>query len=318
MVLKQGRYVARLDRERCNRCGLCHEACPGHAVDFDGLSAAFFGDISEDMAVGRYLGSYVGHALDESVRYDSSSGGIVSALLIHALEKGLIDGALVTRMRRDDPLASEPFLARTREEILAAARSKYCPVAGNTVLREVLDSEDRIAVVGLPCHIQGLRKAEQCIPRLAEQIRYHISFACNLNFSFQGTTRCTLCSDMLGELSDLTCGDASIPLATQAGGAGSSFVVSRTSAADELLESAASHRVVELSELELKDLLSLQDHALSHKRKLQARLRLFRLAGRSVPVYRQKLLKPVRADYFSTLKLYAARFALSGNRGQNE
>ncbi len=40
--------------------------------------------------------------------------------------------------------------------------------------------------------------------------------------------RCTLCSDMLGELSDLTCGDAWIPEVMQADKVGSSFVVSRT------------------------------------------------------------------------------------------
>jgi coenzyme F420 hydrogenase subunit beta len=367
MVLKKGRYVAGLDKERCNRCGLCYEACPGHGVDFEGLGAALFGDIPEDMAAGRYLACYVGHAIDRSVRFNGASGGIVSALLIFALQEGLIDGALVTRMRRDAPLTPEPFIARTREEVLSAAGSKNCPVAANTALREVLDSDDRIAVVGLPCHIQGLRKAEQRIGKLAEQIRYHISLACSLNFSFLGTARflgnvgvdpdsvaalhyrgrgwpgdvlihlkdgsrrtvpgaeyhrqlgpyslrrCTLCSDMLGELSDLTCGDACVPQIMQTDRAGSSFVISRTSEAEELLENAASQKAVELSELDLRDLLAAQGHALFKKRKLRARLRLFRLAGQSVPVYRQKLLPPARADCLSTIKLYAVRFALSGN-----
>ncbi len=270
MVRKKGRYVARLDKDRCNRCGLCHEACPGHEVDFEKLGAALFGDIPEDTAVGRYLGSYVGHATDKVVGHNSASGATVSALLVHALEEGLIDGALVTRMRRDDPLTPEPFIARTREEILSACGSKYCPVPANTALQEVLGGNDRIAVVGLPCHIQGLRKAEQRIPKLAQQIRYHISLTCSLDFSFQGTTRCTLCSDMLGELSDLTCGDASIPQIMSTDRAGSSFVVSRTPVAEELLESAASHGAVELSELELKDLLTSQGHALFEKRKLYA------------------------------------------------
>jgi coenzyme F420 hydrogenase subunit beta len=367
MAVKKGRYVPQLDKGRCNRCGLCHEACPGHGVDFEGLSVALFGDIPEDTAVGRYLGCYVGHAMDRGVRYNGASGGIVSSLLIFALQEGLIDGALVTRMRRDDPLTPEPFIARTREEILSAAGSKYCPVATNTVIQEVLDSDDRIAVVGLPCHIQGFRKAERCIPKLAKQVRYRISLACSLNFSFRGTERfienlgiasdsvevfqyrgrgwpgsvlirlndgtkrtvpypecyrqlgpyclrrCTLCSDMLGELSDLTCGDAWVPQIMRTDKAGSSFVVSRTSEAEELLESAASKGAVELSELELEDLLASQGHALFKKRKLQARMRLFKLAGQSVPVYRQKLLSPIRADYINTMKLYAARYALSGN-----
>ena len=64
--------------------------------------------------------------------------------------------------------------------------------------------------------------------------------------------RCTLCSDMLGELSDLTCGDAWVYRVMQADKLGSSFVVSRTAEAEELLEAAASNEAVELSELGLR------------------------------------------------------------------
>jgi len=380
MVVKKGRYVPQLEKRRCNRCGLCHEACPGHSVDFERLNDALFGGISEDITLGRYLGCYVGHAVDESVRCNSASGGLVSSLLIFALEQGLIDGALVTRMCRDDPLKPEPFIARTREEILSAARSKYCPVATNAVLQELFESDDRIAVVGLPCHIQGIRKAEQRIPQLAQQVRYRISLVCSLNFNFRGTERflqnlgiasesvaafeyrgcgwpgsvlvrlkdgtewmipytecyrqlgpyslrrCTLCSDMLGELSDLTCGNArtedpkrdrphlgTLPEIARTDSLGSSFAVSRTSEAEELLEYAASNGAIELSELDLRDLLASQNQALFKKQKLNARMHLSKLAGHSVPQYGQKLLPPTRADYVHSLKFYAARYVLSGH-----
>ncbi len=379
MVVKKGRYVPQWEKRRCNRCGLCYEACPGHSVDFEGLNNALFGDIPEEIALGRYLGCYVGHAVDESVRYSSASGGLVSSLLVFALEQGLIDGALMTRMSHDNPLKPEPFIARTKAEILSAARSKHCPVATNTALQEVLESSDRIAVVGLPCQIQGIRKAEQQIAQLARQIRYRISLACSLNFRFGGTERflqdlgiapksvaafeyrgcgwpgsvlvrlkdgaewtipcaecyrqlgpyslrrCTLCSDMLGELSDLTCGDAWIgdpepdlprwgilPEIAQTDSLGRSFAVSRTAAAEELLEYAASNGAVELSELDARELIAGQNHALFKKRKLGARMLLSRLAGQSVPQYGQKLLPPTRADYIQSLRFYAARYVLSG------
>ncbi len=379
MVVKKGRYVPQWDKPLCNRCGLCYEACPGHSVDFQGISDALFGDIPENIALGRYLGCYVGHATDESIRCSSASGGLVSSLLIFALEHGLIDGALVTRMCRDDPLQPESFIARTKEEILAAASSTYGPVPVNATLQEILGSDDRIAVVGLPCHIQGIRKAEQRIPELARQIRYRISLACSMNFSFRGTERflqnlgitpanvaafeyrgwgwpgsvlvrlkdgaectipyaecyrqlgpyslwrCTLCSDMLGELSDLTCGDAwtrdsgrdgprlaTLPKIAQTDSLGSSFAVSRTPEAEELLEGAASNGTIELSELDLQDLLAGQNHALFKKRKLGARRLLCRLAGQRVPQYTQKLLPPTRADYLHSLRFYAARYVLSG------
>lgn len=363
----KGCYLPRLDRKKCTRCGLCYEACPGHSVDFESLNDELFGEIPEDVAIGRHLGCYIGHALDEGVRYNCSSGGLVSALLIFALDEGLIDGALVTRMRRDNPLQPEPFIARTRDEILSAAGSKYCPVAAGAALHEILRVEGRYAVVGLPCHIQGLRKAEEHLPSLRERIRYRIGLACSLNFSFRGTElvlrnlgvsfdqiaalqyrgrgwpgsmlirlkngieheiplaqyhrdlrphslrRCTLCSDMLGELSDLTCGDAWLEQVMQADQIGSSFVVTRTSEAEELLEAAASKHAVELSELAVGGLLASQGHALFKKRKLAARIELFRRFGQSVPTYRQKTIEPIQADRADALKFYAARYALSGD-----
>ena len=366
--LKKGCYLPRLDKKRCTRCGLCHRACPGHSVDFESFHDELFGDIPEDIALGRYLGCYIGHAFDKNVRYDCASGGLVSALLVFALEEGLIDGALVTRMRKDDPLRPEPFIARTRDEVLSAAGSKYCPVAAGTALDEILRVDGRYAVVGLPCHIQGLRKAERHMPSLSKRIRYRIAIPCSLNYSFRGTERilknrgiprdrvdmlqyrgrgwpgtmlirlkdgteqtiplaefyrelgpyslrrCTLCSDMLGELSDLTCGDAWIPEVMRADKAGSSFVVSRTAGGEELLEAAASSEAVELSELGLRELLASQGHALFKKRKLQARVQMFKWTGQSVPVYKQRLLAPIRGDYVNTLKFYAARYALSDNR----
>lgn len=363
----KGCYLPRLDRKKCTRCGLCYEACPGHSVDFESLNDELFAEIPQDVALGRHLGCYIGHALDEGIRYNCSSGGLVSALLIFALDEGLIDGALVTRMRRDNPLQPEPFIARTRDEILSAAGSKYCPVAAGAALHEILRVEGRYAVVGLPCHIQGLRKAEENLPRLRERVRYRISLACSLNYSFRGTERvlrnlgvsfdqiaalqyrgrgwpgsmriqlkngteqtiplaeyyrtlrphslrrCTLCSDMLGELSDVTCGDAWLPPVMQTDPIGSSFMVTRTTEAEELLEAAALNHTIELSELAVEELLISQDHALFKKRKLAARIELFRRLGQSVPTYRQPTIAPIPGDRADALKFYAARYALSGD-----
>jgi coenzyme F420 hydrogenase subunit beta len=60
-------------------------------------------------------------------------------------------------------------------------------VAANLRLRDILSSEGKYAVVGLPCHIQGLRKAQTRNRKLREKVALCISIFCGLNMSPMGT-----------------------------------------------------------------------------------------------------------------------------------
>lgn len=186
---KKGIYIPKLNEEKCNQCGTCYKVCPGHEVDFKNLNLEIFGKESEDILIGNYLNYYTGHSTDYDIRYNSASGGLVTQLLIFALEEGIIDGALVTRMKKDNPLEPEPFIARTKDEIIEASKSKYCPVPANIALKEILESKEgeKFAVVGLPCHIHGIRKAEQINKKLKERIVLHFGLFCHHGANFIST-----------------------------------------------------------------------------------------------------------------------------------
>lgn len=186
---KKGIYLPIIDLEVCNDCGICRRACPGGEVDFDALNIELFGKKPDDNLLGNYINCYTGYSTDDSIRHNSSSGGLVTALLIFALEEGIIDGALVTRMKKDQPLEPEPFIARTREEIIEASKSKYCPVPANIALEKILESADneRFAVVGLPCHIHGIRKAQNVDKRLKEKIILAFGLMCGHTPNFKAT-----------------------------------------------------------------------------------------------------------------------------------
>lgn len=183
----EGLYLPQIKWKRCNQCGLCVTVCPGHFVDFEELNLEFFGKRPRDVLLGNYSGCYIGHSNDNDIRYNSSSGGVATQLLIFALEKGIVDGALVARMKKDNPLETEAFIARTRGEILSASKSKYCPVATNVILRQILKENGKFAVVGLPCHIQGIRKAEKIFGMLKKKIALHIGLMCSHTVNFIGT-----------------------------------------------------------------------------------------------------------------------------------
>lgn len=184
---RRGIYVPVVNDELCNECGLCLEACPGQAVDFRQLNLSIFGREPEDPWLGNYIGLYTGYAADYNVRYYASSGGLITALLIYAMEEGIINGALVTRMDPDRPLEPRVIIARNREEVISAGGSKYCMVPANTGLKEIIQGEGKFAVVGLPCHIHGIRKLELVDKRLKDKIVLRLGLMCSNNATLLGT-----------------------------------------------------------------------------------------------------------------------------------
>ncbi|WP_052374312.1 Coenzyme F420 hydrogenase/dehydrogenase, beta subunit C-terminal domain [Methanobacterium sp. SMA-27] len=181
-------YKPIINRKKCDNCNTCFLVCPGYSVDFKSLNKYFFNKEPEDLRIGVYSNCYLGNSVDEDVRYNSSSGGVITSILIYALEKGIIDGALVTRMKKDNPFEPEPFIAKNKEEIIEAAKSKYCPVPLNKLITEILKSENlKIAVVGLPCHIHGIRKAEILNKSLKNKIVLHLGLFCSHTDTFWQT-----------------------------------------------------------------------------------------------------------------------------------
>ena len=185
----RGFYFPKIDLKKCTDCELCYNVCPQTNEDnnFDKLNEFVFGKNQHDILLGNYISCYTGYSTDETLRYNSSSGGTVTQLLISALEDGIIDGALVTRMKRNKPLEPEPFIARTKDEIISAMGSKYCPVPANIMLKEIINGNGKFAVVGLPCHIQGIRKAEMLNSELRDKIVLHFGLLCSAMKSFFGT-----------------------------------------------------------------------------------------------------------------------------------
>jgi coenzyme F420 hydrogenase subunit beta len=180
-----GIYLPVINEHVCNHCGICLKVCPGTGIEH----SEFKDDGTENRLIGNYLNCYVGFATNVNIRFRAASGGLVTGLLKFAKEKGLIDAALTTRFKDEKPLEPEPFIASTINEMLESRGSKYCPVAANICLKEIIEDErdTKYAVIGLPCHIEGLRKAEIIKPYLKNKINYRFGLFCHHGVSFRGT-----------------------------------------------------------------------------------------------------------------------------------
>jgi coenzyme F420 hydrogenase subunit beta len=104
-------------------------------------------------------------------------GGLVSALLLYALEHDMIDAALVSYLEGDGTSwKAIPGVARTKEEILASAGSRYTYSANTMAYFDAIESgAERIALVGMSCQssvppVMKQRKAGKVARRLALNI----------------------------------------------------------------------------------------------------------------------------------------------------
>ena len=187
-TLENDKIVA--DHSRCNTCGRCVSVCPGADFSYPKFNEMLFAIsnnyiISED--IGKYTGIYRGWATDEVIRSRGSSGGAVSAVLCALLSEKYIDGAVVIGERNDSVGEYGAFIAKTEEEILSAAQSKYQFVPVNELIRDVLKMQGKYAFVGLPCQVHGLRKAMDENAVLKERIAYILGIFCGFNMHKDAT-----------------------------------------------------------------------------------------------------------------------------------
>lgn len=171
----------RIDFNSCTGCGRCLKVCPsafllkGTEPDYPYLEEQ------------KDLNCYLAHSPDDNVRLDAASGGFITGLMLHLMKKGQADGAIVARCQGKDPWIAKSFIATTREELLSARASKYAPVSSCVTLREVLKRPGRYVFVGTPCMVEGLRKLQDLMPALKEQIVLAIGLVCAGMASRQST-----------------------------------------------------------------------------------------------------------------------------------
>jgi coenzyme F420 hydrogenase subunit beta len=165
-----------LDKGLCSACGACLDLCPyftffeGQVIATDrcslpeGRCRRFCPQIPPEMPwekpdLGPVREKWMVRAATKGVRTKGQYGGTVSALILLALELGWIGGAILTKSRKTGE--PEGRICRTRSEVLACAGSKFTGSGTLKALNQALrEGEGSLALVGVPCQIQALRRME--------------------------------------------------------------------------------------------------------------------------------------------------------------
>ena len=166
-------------------CTMCTRACPrfrNWESEIDVQRFARERDAQEVYGVGDVV---LAKATDESLVENGQDGGFVSALLIYALEQDLIDAALVSGLEGDgSSWRAVPSVARTKEDVIATAKSRYTYCANLLAYEEAVEGgAERIGLVGMGCMASapGAMQARKA-GKVARRLSLTIGLLCSKTF----------------------------------------------------------------------------------------------------------------------------------------
>ncbi|MFZ0664938.1 MAG: Coenzyme F420 hydrogenase/dehydrogenase, beta subunit C-terminal domain [Acidimicrobiales bacterium] len=158
-------------------CTMCTRACPRFRMWETEIDTYMFGrerTVEEVAGVSKDI--ILARASDPELLQTGQDGGLVSAILIWALEHDVIDAALVSALADGATWKAIPAVVTDRAGVLATAGSRYTYSANTLAYPEAIESgAERIALVGMSCQasvpaVMQARKAGKVARRLSLSI----------------------------------------------------------------------------------------------------------------------------------------------------
>lgn len=385
MILKRGKKlknekILKICQEYCTGCGLCASVnetkfkkdnkgflypqlevrdidlckvvCPaaGNAVNnhLDGTTW------------GKFISCYLGWSSDETIRFEASSGGIITALCIFLLEEKFVDAIIQVKRDFENQMKTVTVVNTSEKEILKCTGSRYTTSEPLMKIKTLIEKDKKYAFVGKPCDVSALKMLQLSKKeRWTDQIEYMFSFFCAgqpsekankklLNelgcntvkdikdFSYRGNgwpgfatvslkngkkakmeyekswmtilgrdvrKCCRFCADGIGEMADISCGDAwhltadGKPDFKEA--AGRNVIFSRTEKGDILLQKLINKKkiTVEKFDPEIDKLRRSQPYHYNRKASLSSLKLAMKLCRREFPLYSNKKLSKFAQNY---------------------
>lgn len=147
-------------------------ACPGSVVAPWGQAP------HRHLSWGPWRRIFTGHARDEELRFAGSSGGALSALLIHALNTGRVDRVLHIAADPEHPTRNVLAWSATEDEVIRNAGSRYASSSPLADVEQALTDGIRTAFVGKPCDVSALRQLATLDHRVDRVFPLMLSFFC--------------------------------------------------------------------------------------------------------------------------------------------
>ncbi len=212
--------------EECKNCASCLLKCP--KTDYFKLEE------SEDE-----LGNYIDIiSARRTGGGDEKKAGAATALLRYAMEKGIIDCAIV--------VGDEPVIVTKPEKLEECAGIKFVVAPTLSLLKEAVKRGYRkIAVVGVPCQVKAARKMKMLGN---DEIKLIIGVFCPRGkHPEKEAIACRVCKDMSAEFADISFGNAGSQK-------GWRTIITRTEIGKQIVDGALSEGLIRVGKVDLEKL----------------------------------------------------------------
>ena len=352
MILKRGKKlknekILKICQEYCTGCGLCASVnetkfkkdnkgflypqlevrdidlckvvCPaaGNAVNnhLDGTTW------------GKFISCYLGWSSDETIRFEASSGGIITALCIFLLEEKFVDAIIQVKRDFENQMKTVTVVNTSEKEILECTGSRYTTSEPLMKIKTLIEKDKKYAFVGKPSEKANKKLLNELGCNTVKDIK---------DFSYRGNgwpgfatvslkngkkakmeyekswmtilgrdvrKCCRFCADGIGEMADISCGDAwhltadGKPDFKEA--AGRNVIFSRTEKGDILLQKLINKKkiTVEKFDPEIDKLRRSQPYHYNRKASLSSLKLAMKLCRREFPLYSNKKLSKFAQNY---------------------
>lgn len=174
--------------KECQDCGICAKTCPQyqwHPLETE--KSVFCRERRSSGSFGIFNRIVATQTTDSAVLGAAQDGGLVTTLLLFALNGGLIDGAIVSGTAEEKPLLPIPRLVTTSREILECAGTRYFYSANILALPEAAKKAKALAFVGTPCQVRAVRKMQATgLKKSIANIKLLIGLMCSECFVYEG------------------------------------------------------------------------------------------------------------------------------------
>ena len=156
MRLLRGQFLPEVNENQCNMCGICLEVCPGIDIyTLDLMEEDNFMDIIKQNSIE----CFSGFCKDNQIRKLSTSGGLITKLIIELIKNREFDAAFVLKFHKPNDSPVRLTISNDIGEIIKSAGSKYIPASVYNVIETLkVKDEKKYIIVGTSCQILGIKK----------------------------------------------------------------------------------------------------------------------------------------------------------------